>query len=200
MLRADSLSDITAIPRDQAGSVEVISAGELQLNGVKWNNQDYVLVGAEGDNLLAVPYDSLDMSRAVVVPKTAVREGERAQAQVGDYEFQVRQIEIEGQGTLDLIEAGPNIELSTVFPAENAASATSFRSTSSAASGCRSTTSEVEQYTLKDNPEARYLVIEQTDWRPVIGLTCCASTPSPLRPASSFPKTAVDREQGRVQG
>lgn len=172
MLRAESLSNVVAIPRDQAGAFEVISMEDMQLNGLKWNNENFVLVGADGSNLLAVPQTSIDMADAVVVPKTRIREGERADVQAGDYTLQARRLEIEDRGALNLIEAGPNIELSTVLPAAYAQHAMLVPvSELDDKKRLPISDSEADQYTLTSgSADERYILIEQADWRPVIGI------------------------------
>jgi multiple sugar transport system permease protein len=194
MLQAENLSNIVAIPRDQAGAFEVISMDDMQLNGLKWNNQNYVLVGAEGDNLLAVAQSEIDMSDAVVVPKTQIREGERTDVQAGDYTLQARLLEIEGRGALNLIEAGPNIELSTVLPAAYAQDARlvplgDLDDKKRLPIG----NSEVDQYTLlSGSPDERYILIEQADWRPVIGIDVLNQHAFTI-PASDFEAVAEPR-------
>lgn len=189
MLRADMLTNIVAIPKNQAGTFEVITMDDMQLNGLKWNDQDYVLVGAEGDNLLVVPRSEIDTSEAVVVPKTRIREGVRTDVQAGDYTLQARQIEIEDRGALNLIEAGPNIELSTVLPAEYAKAV--MLVPLSELDGKKRLPigdSEADQYTLASgNPDERYILIEQADWRPVIGIDVLNQY------AFTIPATALER-------
>ncbi len=172
MLQAENLSNIIAIPRDQVGGFEVITLDDMQLNGLKWNNENYVLVGADSDNLLVVALSGIDMLDAVVVPKTQIRGGERTDVAVGDYTLEARLLEIEDRGMLSLIEAGPNIELSTVLPAAYAENAMlvplgDLDDKKLLPIG----DSEADQYTLLNgSTDERYILIEQADWRPVIGI------------------------------
>lgn len=209
MLDANRLGELTPIPRDQAGQISVLAIDDFQFNSLTYNGQTYILVGADGDNLLAVPQNGLDLDTAVVVPRSVQRAAERAEVIHGDYPLPVRQIEVEGKGTLNLIEAGPNIELSTVLPADYAQhailvpaaaltdketvpigsteadvytlvelSAQAEQSEADASNPFRNqSASQQNNNPFQSQPAAegetsseKYLVIEQAEYRPVIGI------------------------------
>ena len=186
MLDAEHLgSNLTAIPRDQSGAIDVLQVDEFRFNGLQYNDQDYVLVGADGDNFLVVSLDSLDLNFAMIVPRSQQRSAERSEITSGAFTLPVRVLDLGTGDTVNLIEAGPNIEFATVLPADYAQH---LRLVPQAALGDHEIValgdSEADLYKLdSDDSDERYLVIENSEWRPIIGVDALQTN------ALTIPKT-----------
>jgi multiple sugar transport system permease protein len=162
VVTASAMPEVFSAPADEISEAVSREIGGIALSVRIWNGEEVVAVSRDGDNLLVVK--AADLDEIEVMPLDVVNSGERENIQVGAFELQFRTV----NGT-QLFGLGPQTQLTTVTPSDVAQHAIVIPlERLGSADTLPLSNTEISQYTLVDDPEARYLVFEEADWQPAI--------------------------------
>jgi multiple sugar transport system permease protein len=162
VVTADAMPEIISAPSVEISDAVAREVGDVTLNVRSWSGEDVVAVGRDGDNLLIVKV--ADLGEVQVMPLDVVNAGQRENRTVGAFELQFRTVD-----DTTLLGLGPQTQLVTVATSDVAQHATLIpQARLGDAEALPLADTEIDQYTLVDDPEGRYLLLDQADWQPTI--------------------------------
>ncbi len=162
VVTASAMPELISAPAGEISDAVLREIDGIGLNVRTWNGEDVVAVGRDGDNLLIVRAAELgDLS---VMPLDVINAGERENVEVGAFQLQFRTVD----GT-PLFGLGPQTQLVTVASSDVAQHAVLIpQSLLGDADALPLSETELDQYTLVDGPDTRYLLLNEADWQPTI--------------------------------
>jgi len=168
VIPVDSLPEISALAKDEAGDAVPTEIENTLVNVRDGQGKDVVAVGTDGDDLLVVPF--AELQDIIELPLDQINAGERGQRQFGAYELPTRRVKLDNGDTLEILQLGPQTQLSTVIEAEAATHAILVpEERVGKATLLPLDRVEVKQHVLVgDDSETPYVVIDEANWRPTI--------------------------------
>ena len=167
-ISADAITNLISAPRDEVGEAATRRISGALVNVRKWNGQDVVAIGRDGDNLLLLPLSAV--ANLEVMPLDVLNSGARERLEIEGHTLQFRVLE-EDVGSTAYLALGPQTQRKTVMTSEVAGEALLVpRERLGASDDLPLADALAEQYTLVDNPDGRYLLLREEFWRPTIDL------------------------------
>lgn len=168
VVTAGDLPELLSIPREVLSDATQQEVNGFTLNVRHWasGGMDVIAIARDGDNLLVVPRDELQNLRVMALDQTNA--GERSEHIFGDYEIQTRILTLD-DGEEEIIQLGPQFQMVSVTPSVAAEDAFLVGVTEITSAGLQALgNTEMRLYTLGDDTESYYILLNQTAWSPIL--------------------------------
>lgn len=172
VIRTSDLAEPFVVPVGQVSDAVLQQIGEVTLNVRRWQPEDrdvVALTRLDDDSLLVAPLEDKMVQALFMMPVDQMRSGTQGEYSYLDATLQTWTVTVEGTPET-LIPLGPQIQLVTAIPAVAAESAQLvFQKRLGSPQSLPLGQTEVMQYTLTDDDSnARYLVLGEAAWQPVL--------------------------------